>query len=169
MPSEPISERPHMPGYGIPANDDGLLPWSWAVERLTKAHNYFVSTTRPNGAPHSAPVWGCWIDATFYFSCAASSRKAANIAADPRCAVCPEGAEEAVIVEGIASPVTAKTELERFKQFYDAKYNWDMDVTKGGIYIVRPATVFGFIEHLNKFQSTATRWRFPNEQQSPDP
>lgn len=161
--SQPITERPHMPGYGIPATAEGLLPWSWAVARLTNGHNYFVSTTKPDGAPHSAPVWGCWIDASFYFSCATNSRKAVNIAADPRCVVCPEGAGEAIIVEGVASEATDKAELARFKEVYDAKYKWDMDVTQGGIYVVRPTTIFGFIEHSGKFQSTATRWRFANE------
>jgi len=42
-----------MPGYGLPAADKGkgLLPWEWAVERLTESHNYWVATTRPEGRP----------------------------------------------------------------------------------------------------------------------
>ena len=57
-----------MPDYGISPTTDGLLPWAWAVERLERAHNYWVATTGPDGAPHLAAVWGCWRDGTFAFS-----------------------------------------------------------------------------------------------------
>ena len=29
---------------------------------MSKAHNYWVSTTRPDGRPHVMPVWGVWIE-----------------------------------------------------------------------------------------------------------
>lgn len=166
MPSEPIAERPYMPGYGIPTAPEGLLPWSWAIERLTNARNYFVSTTRPDGRPHTAPVWGCWLEDTLIFSCATNSRKARNLAAEPRCVICPEGAAEAVIVEGVAGELTDATTLERFKEAYDAKYNWDIPTDRGGIYAVRPAVAFGFQE-LADFQGTATRWRFLDDDGPP--
>ena len=56
--TQPKASRPHMPGYGIlDANSGkGLLPWSWATERLAKARNYWVATTRPDGNPHAMPV-----------------------------------------------------------------------------------------------------------------
>ncbi len=31
---EPKTERPYMPGYGLPKGRKGLLPWEWAKERL---------------------------------------------------------------------------------------------------------------------------------------
>ena len=74
-----------MPGYGISDSAEGILPWSWAAERLSQAHNYFVATARPDGRPHVMPVWGLWLDDAFYFSTGASSRKARNLAANPRC------------------------------------------------------------------------------------
>jgi len=157
---EPITERPHMRNYGVPATEEGLLPWSWAVERLTAGHNYWVATTRPDGAPHVAPVWGVWLDDLFVFSTATSSRKARNIAADARCVICPERGDEAVILEGVAEEVTDRAILARFKDAYDPKYQWDMDPTKGGVYAVTPRSAFGFIEHANQFATTATRWRF---------
>ena len=43
-PVEPKASRPFMPGYGISEGEEGLLPWSWAVERLEKSHNYWVMT-----------------------------------------------------------------------------------------------------------------------------
>jgi hypothetical protein len=40
--SVPRASRPSMPGYGIVGPDEGrgLLPWSWADERLTASHDY---------------------------------------------------------------------------------------------------------------------------------
>ena len=90
-----------MPGYGILAADDGagLLPWDWAVERLSGSHNYWLVTTRPDGRPHMMPLWGLWLDSTFYFSTGRQSRKGRNLAANSHCVVATEHADEAVIVE----------------------------------------------------------------------
>src|ERR1700720_4522180 len=87
--SEPKASRPHMPGYGILDADKGkgLLPWTWAVERLSKARNYWVATTRPDGNPHAMPVWGVWIDDAFHFSTGTQSRKARNLVHNPNCVV----------------------------------------------------------------------------------
>jgi hypothetical protein len=104
-----------MPGYGIsPANAEGdLLPWSWAVQRLEQARNYWVASSGPDGSPHLAAVWGVWVDDAFHFSTGGRSRKARNLATDPRCVVSPEQAEEAVVLEGVAEPVTGQGDLAR--------------------------------------------------------
>jgi hypothetical protein len=36
--AEPRATRPYMPGYGLldATQGTGLLPWSWAVERLER-------------------------------------------------------------------------------------------------------------------------------------
>lgn len=151
-----------MPGYDLAAADagDGLLPWNWAEVRLTIAHNYWVATSRKSGAPNLSAVWGVWVDSAFFFSCAPNSQKARNIAKNPSCAVSTEAADEAVIVEGEASEVTDQPALKAFKEAYDPKYEWEIEVDRGGIYKVTPRVVFAFIEHSNKFQTTATRWRF---------
>ncbi|MCI0777676.1 MAG: pyridoxamine 5'-phosphate oxidase family protein, partial [Chloroflexi bacterium] len=139
---------------------EGVLPWSWAVERLTKAHNYWIATGGRGAAPQLTAVWGVWLDGAFYFSCAATSRKARNLAEDPRCAISTERADEAVIVEGIAELVADQALLEQFKAAYDPKYNWEIEIDKGGIFVVRPTVAFAFIEDSNQFESTATRWTF---------
>src|SRR4029077_11959937 len=52
--------RPYMPGYGtLPANEGtGLLPWSWAEERLVASRNYWLVSVWPDGGPPALPVGG---------------------------------------------------------------------------------------------------------------
>jgi len=59
---EPTRSRPYMPGYGIhpPDEGSGLLPWSWAEQRLHSSHTFWVVTLWPDGRPHAMPVWGVW-------------------------------------------------------------------------------------------------------------
>ena len=44
--------------YGQPTSSDGPLDWSHAEQRLKRARNYWIATTRPDGTPHAVPVWG---------------------------------------------------------------------------------------------------------------
>ncbi len=71
--------RPHVPGYGIPKSKKGLLTWAHVCERMSGPRNYWVGTTRPDGRPHAVPVWGVWIDETFYHGGGPDTRKARNI------------------------------------------------------------------------------------------
>lgn len=158
-----IADRPLMPGYGILPTEGGrgLLPWSWVEERLSSAHNYFVATTRPDGAPHVMPVWGVWMDGAFCFSTGGRSRKAQNLVADARCVVCPEGAEEAVVLEGVAEQVTDRAAISQILSVYTDKYDSGFpDPEENPVFAVRPQRVFGLIEHEASFSGSATRWRF---------
>jgi hypothetical protein len=157
---QPTASRPKMPGYGIvDANSGkGLLPWSWARERLADAHNYFLATVRPDGRPHSMPVWGVWLDDCFCFSTGAESQKARNLAANSHCVVSPEGAHEAVVVEGIAEPARDGRYLERAIAAYYDKYKWKLEPGTGPIFVVRPRVAYGLIEY--EMTATATRWDF---------
>jgi hypothetical protein len=107
------------------------------------------------------PVWGVWLDDALLFSTGARSRKARNLAADARCVVSTERADEAVIVEGVAETFAAGDLVERFLAAYNTKYRWNMDASWGPFQRVRPRVVFGFIEQADRFAATATRWRFP--------
>ena len=149
-----------MPGYGIveATEGKGLLPWSWAVERLSQSHNYFLSTSRPDGRPHCMPVWAVWIDEGVCFSTGATSVKARNLMANPRCVVTAEKADNAVILEGIARAIEAP-EFERAAPLYAAKYPpYKLNPAMGPIFVVEPRIVFGMIEF--EMTDTATRWIF---------
>ena len=160
--TEPKASRPHMPGYGIldAESGKGLLPWKWATDRLTKAHTYWVATTRSDGAPHVMPVWGVWLDDSFCFSTGSQSRKARNLAENPRCVIACEVDQDQIMVEGVAE-VIAGTELtRRFAADYGPKYDWDMEGFDEPVYAVHPTVVFGFTTAAGEFTGTATRWTF---------
>ncbi len=151
-----------MPGYGIlEANAGrGLLPWSWATERLAKARNYWIATTRPDGRPHVMPVWGVWLDDQFHFSTGPKSRKVRNLAANPHCAVGIELADEAISMEGTVRRVTDPAMLQRFAEVYGLKYHWDMTNFAEPVYAIRPRVAFAFISSTGEFTGSATRWIF---------
>ncbi|HLB87308.1 MAG: hypothetical protein AUH86_07995 [Acidobacteria bacterium 13_1_40CM_4_58_4] len=164
---QPKASRPYMPGYGLPKGKKGLLSWNWAEERLKKNHNYWVATTRPDGAPHVMVVWGLWLDGLFIFSTGRQSRKARNLARNPKCVICNELAHEAVVVEGIARRVRKRSRLRKFLSLYERKYNWDMSAfeqyilsLKEPVFEVHPRVVFGLSE--KKSLASATRWKFPD-------
>jgi nitroimidazol reductase NimA-like FMN-containing flavoprotein (pyridoxamine 5'-phosphate oxidase superfamily) len=81
-----------MPGYGISESAEGMLPWSWAEERLSDSRNYWVASTRPDGRPHLMPVWAVWVGDALYFSTARTSTKARNLFASPTAASAPSTA-----------------------------------------------------------------------------
>lgn len=154
-----------MPGYGLPQGTKGLLPWSWARQRLEKSHNYWITTAKPDGSPHTMIVWGLWRDGVFLFSTGRQSRKARNLEKNQHCVVCTEQADRAVIVEGIAEEVPDVGQRRAFLKRYERKYDFDMSAyeadilnLKEPIYAVRPLVAFGLDE--KKSLNAATRWRF---------
>ena len=160
----PRPSRPQMPGYGLPKSTKGLLPWKWAEQRLRKSHNYWITTVKPDGSPHTMVVWGLWQDGRLLFSTGSKSQKARNLARNKKCVVCTEHAHEAVIVEGIAE-VADVAARRKFISPYEKKYKFDMSTMKDDllsmkepVFAVRPRVVFGLWE--KHFHSKSTRWKF---------
>ncbi|HZU21199.1 MAG TPA: pyridoxamine 5'-phosphate oxidase family protein [Terriglobales bacterium] len=159
--STPRATRPYAPHYGIKAADEGsgLLPWSWAEERLERCRNFYLSTARADGRPHVMPIWGLWLDRKFFFSSGKESQKAKNLASNPNCALATGDADEAVIVEGTVTLVTDRDLLQRFETAVAAKYNFEMSgYAEEPVYVLAPEKAFGLVE--SDFVNSATRWTF---------
>src|SRR5213080_2024850 len=135
--AKPHASRPYMPGYGLPKGAKGLLPWSWAERLLNKSHNYWIATSRPDGTPHVMVVWALWLDGTIYFSTGSKSRKAKNLDRNPRCVICTERANQAVIVEGVAERVRDAALLRRVLSLYERKYKFDMSGFEKDISLIK--------------------------------
>ena len=147
-----------MKAYGVPASRAGMLPWDWARERLSKSHNYWFTTVRPDGVPHTMVVWGIWLEEAWYFSTSERSRKGRNLEQNQNCVVCTENAAEAVIVEGTAHKLTQDEVPPQAFTDYKAKYGWALDPKLGPVYVVRSKTVFAMPE--KQFPKAVTRWKF---------
>ena len=155
-----------MPGYGtLPASEGrGLLPWSWAEERLVRSHDFWLATVTPGGAPHLMPVWAVWHEGRLWFSSSNGSRKARNLGAEPRCTVSTEDPREPVVVQGHARRITDPDALAAMLKSENAKYGTaygtDMvDPASNSVFALVPEWVFGL--DSADFAGSPTRFVFP--------
>ena len=153
------TDRPWMPDYGLAAESEGLLPWSWAVDHLRAAQRFWVSSVDPLGSPHLSAVWAVWADDALWFSCGARSRKARNLLASGRCSVAAERADEAVTVTGHARRVEDAAAIAPVSEAYATKYGEGFpDAASNPLFAVFPDVVIGIVE--SDLVTRATRWTF---------
>jgi hypothetical protein len=158
VPAEPTASRPGFSeSYGITAEPEGMLPWSFATERLAESRNYWIGTVGEDGSPSVTPVWGVWLDDAFRFGCSLRSRKALNLAHDPRVVVHLESGDEAVILEGTVEQAPPD---EQVAAEFERKYEWrpEDDVDGQAWFRLRPAVAFAWLER--DYPKTATRFDF---------
>jgi hypothetical protein len=107
-------------------------------------------------------VWGIWWQDAFWFSTGLRTRKAKNLAGNPRCAIGTEKADEAVILEGVVQEVTDRAVWKQLVTIYNCKYGGDvgplLESSGGSVFRVIPQTVFGQDEHAENFTESVTRW-----------
>jgi hypothetical protein len=103
------------------------------------------------------------VEDDLYLETNPSTRKARNLAADPRVSVHPELADEVVIVEGVAEPFRPDTGTAtdlavafalKYPGYRPGPDSWE----GGGLYLVTPRVVLAWRD-----MTTATRWRFRDE------
>ena len=157
--------RPNIP-YDLLAADEGtgLMSWDDLSAKMRDALSYWLATTRPDGRPHVVPVWGVWLDETFYFSTGPTTVNARNLAANPAIAIHLESGEDAVILEGRAEPVSEPSLVGRINEVYVPKY--DEDHPMQHFYALRTNVAFAWLcrgtgrSAERDFQGSPTRWRF---------
>ena len=151
---EPTATRPAFPpGYGISSDEEGMLPWSWAAERLEASRNYWVVTAGADGRPHAAPVWGLWVDDALLFGTSPDSRKGRNLARDPRAVIHLESGDEVVILEGEVDRAPVD---DRVADAYEAKYDYRPPAPE--LLRLRPRIAYAWLER--EYPKTATRFAF---------
>jgi nitroimidazol reductase NimA-like FMN-containing flavoprotein (pyridoxamine 5'-phosphate oxidase superfamily) len=161
----PTASRLDMSGSGSLEEPDGLMPWSWAQQRLEGSHNYWLATARQDGRPHLMVIWGLWHRGVFYFITGSRSRKTRNLESNAHCVIGTEQAHEAVVVEGIAEKLRDVEQLKELLSLYERKYDGglsgmreDLLALREPVFALRPSVAFG-LEEKTIFQN-ATRWRF---------
>jgi hypothetical protein len=165
---EPTPSRPRLPrGYGTEqATGPSGVSWRRVSDWLTAARIYWVCTTRPDGRPHSKPVWAVWLDDRLLFSTHSETITGRNLQANAAVVVHPESGEQVAIVEGTAGRLDDRALLARFGQAYEAKYDWplnreDLDPANpnAAYFAVRPRAVLSWAS-VTEFGETITRWTF---------
>ncbi len=162
-----------MADYGVPDDPDGLLPWSWAAERLAGNKNFWLVTVDGRGRPHAMPVWGWWDDVAgrFWFSCAVGAAKVRHLAANPHTTVMTDDTVEVVSIRGRAEAIDTSTpsdDLRAAAAAWGARYEND-DATaaqfaeffvSANVFRVTPDEAFSIIERADDFGPRATRWHW---------
>jgi Pyridoxamine 5'-phosphate oxidase len=167
--------------YGSP-----LLDWSRIEAHLdtglTQApetggpnrHTCWLTTINRDGSPHVTGIGGLWVDGAFWFETGDGTRKAKNLARDPRCALSVATHEFDLVLDGearkVVDPATVASMAARW-----AAQGWPARVDDTGqaltaeysapsagpppwfVYRLTPrvATALGTVE-----PGGATRWRF---------
>jgi PPOX class probable F420-dependent enzyme len=163
-----------------------LLDWAEVTARLDRGvpqapgtggperHTCWLATINAAGSPHVTAVGALWVDGTFWFETGEHTRKARNLARDPRCTLTVAAREFDLAVEGDARQVTDPPVVAAMAERWAAQ-GWPCRVDETGraltaeysapsagpppwfVYRITPrsATALATIE-----PGGATRWRF---------
>lgn len=157
----PKAGRPQMPpAYGIPQDEEGLLPWSHVIERMVAAKYYWVCTVSPDCRPHATPVDGVWLDDRLYFGGEIETRRHRNLAQNPAVCVHLESGLDVVILHGEAHELRSpeRSLMVRLADAVNQKYGYGVkpeDYGQGGVFVFRPHKVIAW----KSFPKDVTRWR----------
>jgi hypothetical protein len=167
--------------YGVP-----VLDWGTIETRLDQGlsqapetggpnrHTCWLATVNRDGSPHVTGIGALWADGTFWFETGAGTRKAMNIARDPRCSVSVAALEFDLVVEGEAAVVTEPSTVSAMAALW-AEGGWPVRVDDTGVALTAeysapsagppPWFVYRLAPHaatalLTVEPGGATRWNF---------
>ena len=153
------------------------IPWSRPQKHLKgfqadRGKTTWLSTTRPDGRPHTAGVGAVWLDDRFYFTSGPGTRKSRNLAKNPTCVISVALPDIDLVIEGTAVRVTDDATLQRLAEHF-AEGGWPASVEDGALtaefsapsagpppwylYEVTPAVAFGV---ATAEPHGAMRWQF---------
>lgn len=104
------------------------------------AHNArttWLTTINDDGRAHVTPVGALWLDGSFWFQTGPTTKKARNVARDPRCSVAVSLRDADVVVEGDAERVIESSALARAAKAW-ADQGWPAEVDESGRGITAP-------------------------------
>jgi hypothetical protein len=101
---------------------NAALDWTRARDALATpggpALTHFLGTCRRDGTPHAAGVGAQWLDGLLYFTSGPGTRKARDLAENPRCTISVQLPGIDLVLDGEAKLVTDADTLERVASGY---------------------------------------------------
>ena len=131
------------------AQADGLptADWSEILEKLSagsapdpaayNARTTWLTTINDDGTPHVTGVGALWVDGAFWFETGDKTRKARNVARDPRCSIAVSIRDADVVIEGEAARVTDPAAVARLAKAW-ADSGWPAEPDASGTGITAP-------------------------------
>jgi hypothetical protein len=128
---------------------DGLPPVEWTdvVDKLStgsapapdalNSRTTWLCTVNADGSPHVTAVGAIWVDGAFWFQTGSPTRKARNVARDPRCSLAVSIRDADVVVEGDAVQVTEADAVARIAKAW-ADDGWPAEPDESGTAISAP-------------------------------
>jgi PPOX class probable F420-dependent enzyme len=122
---------------------DGLPSVDWAAVLVKleagtspasdapNARTTWLTTVNDDGGPHVTPVGALWLDGAYWFQTGPTTKKARNVARDPRCSVAVSSRGADVVVEGDAELITEPAALARAAAAWVAQ-GWPAEVDDSG-------------------------------------
>lgn len=148
------------------------LPWDWPCGRLVAERNYWLVTTRADGAPQARPVWGVWDDDRLFMSIGGGGLGRVEMPDGAPATAHVDSAANVVIVEGALRRVARPgrdggapidlARLERILAAWNAKYDkaWTPD-THTFNFCLEPAAVLAWRENAERTNADgAGKWTF---------
>jgi PPOX class probable F420-dependent enzyme len=120
------------------------MQWEPIAERLARGveqapggggpnrHTCWLATINPDGTPHLTGVGALWVDGGLWFETGPQTRKARNVARDPRCTLSIAVDEFDLSVQGEAARVTDPATVARMADRW-AEGGWPCRVDESGV------------------------------------
>jgi hypothetical protein len=132
-----------------PTPKEALMEWKQVEAGLRSAvsqapetggpdrHTCWLTTIDPDGKPHVTPVGALWVDGAFWFQTGERTRKAKNIANDPRCSLAVATHDFDLVVEGVAERVSDRASIAMMAEAWAAQ-GWPAEIDGTGTGITAP-------------------------------
>jgi pyridoxine/pyridoxamine 5'-phosphate oxidase len=103
----------------------GHIPWQVVDFQLQAIRTVWIGTTRPDGRPHSVPVWFLWENADppgIVFISPENTQKSRNLATQSWVIVHAGDGDDTYILEGAVTQILDSSERNALDHRYQEKY-----------------------------------------------
>lgn len=131
MPHTPTRARTPSSGRVLTGAAAEPLAWPDVRRAAAAADLCWLTTVRSDGRPHTRPVLAVWLGDRCFTATNPTTRKARNLAKDPRCSLATSTPELDITIEGVAADVDDDALLAAIADAYARSHGWEVTVDVG--------------------------------------